>query len=751
MKGFQKKLLAGVLSLAMVLSAGVLPSQSASAAKKIKLSSSKVTVKVGASKKITVKNAPKKAKVTWSSKNKKIAKVNSSGKITGVKKGNTEVTAKVTYTQKKKKKTTKLTCKVTVNAKKDADDAEESAAPTGAPAASQPAATPTATPEITPEPTPVTLPSFNAPNEDGPSNIGEAREVEIVGGTSDSMTVYDNGSMRPELSSKELIVAEMGQGINLGNTMEATKAMGEIDNFSEATDFEQAWGAPITTQEFIDAVHSYGFNTLRIPVAWSSMVSKDGNYTINEKMLGRVEEIANYALNNGMYVIINIHWDYGWWGQFGACKLDENGGKVADQTTRDNAMKRYVSYWEQISERFKDYSDHLIFESANEEFGPRGDAMNNPLGEDGYPLKVEEGGIAGNLTDEEAYALANQLNQTFLDIVRASGGNNLVRHVLLAGISTNIDMTVDDKYVMPKDIVTTDEKANGASKLSVSVHYYDPWSYCGDGMSSSSYTEKDKKNHTEQFDKMKKFSDAGYGVMVGEYGVCNPRQEQVVDWLADANAAMTERGFLPVLWDTPGTYFERGDCKMKYKDVAEFFNELTGSEGDTDIKESTGKPKTNSEILNVPEEKEPLWSWTGRWRKNAADNIGLDGEKVTSTDMSRFVQTQACTDDSKITFNDWGYQSFLKADLFLNLKKPFIYFTFEEDLATVVGNLELSTSGDDLKGSHNLEKYPYDYWNGRGVALSKELLEGLEEDGWLNLTFGTKPIVTGIYVYDLGE
>ena len=114
MRKVTKKWIAGMLSLAMVLTAGVVPEQTAgAAAKKMKLSATKVTVKVKQSKKVTVKNAPKKAKISWSSKNKKIAKVSNKGKITGVKKGNTKVVAKVVYKKGKKKVTKKLTVKVT--------------------------------------------------------------------------------------------------------------------------------------------------------------------------------------------------------------------------------------------------------------------------------------------------------------------------------------------------------------------------------------------------------------------------------------------------------------------------------------------------------------------------------------------------------------------------------------------------------------------------------------------------------------
>ena len=327
-KAHVKKLLAMALVAAMTVT-GVTAGNpdvhhAQAAAKKVTLKFKKTSYSVTEKKtlslkgQISKKNISKVKKLTWSSKSTKIAKVSTKGVVTGMKAGTTVVSCKVQYKAAGKKayqtKTIKTTVKVNAAAAK----------------------------------------KFTVKWNDT-SNIGDEKIVSIVGGTSDSMKVKDNGTMRKDLSTQYLIKNEMGTGINLGNTMEATKASGEIDNFKEATDFEQAWSAPITTQKYIDSVHSYGFNTIRIPVAWSSMISKDGSYTINDKMLGRVEEIVNYALNNGMYVIINDHYDYGWWGMFGA----------SDESLRARAWKKYEAIWTQISERFKNYSDHLIFESAN--------------------------------------------------------------------------------------------------------------------------------------------------------------------------------------------------------------------------------------------------------------------------------------------------------------------------------------------------------------------------------------------------
>lgn len=747
-----KKIVATALSLAVVCSTistfGASAKNVSAASKKVtlKFQNSSTTMKVGQKKNLKVikKNVKKIKSMKWTSSKTKVASVNKKGVVTAKKAGNATITCKVKYQAVAKKKiaTKSLKYKVTVKNKAVTTkvptittQAPQSAAPTGdSNIVSTIAPTATSSPEATIPPdalntpvvsaTPVPIP-FTVKSNDT-SNVGEGREVAIVGGTSDKMTVKDNGTMREDLSFQYLIKNEMGEGINLGNTMEATKAAGEKDDYTEATDFEQAWGAPITTQKYIDAVHSYGFNTIRIPVSWSSIVSKDGNYTIGEKMLGRVEEIVNYALNNGMYVIINEHYDYGWWGEFGS----------ADPEIAANAQKRYESYWRQIAERFKNYSDHLIFESANEEFG-------NFINEGNLGFNTAVDGVVGTLSVDECYAMVNKMNQRFLDIVRESGANNEKRHLLIAGFNTDIDKTVDSRYEMPKD--TED---NGTKKLSVSVHYYTPWEFCGDGVDGGEYTAADKAVTVEKFASLKRFTDAGYGVIVGEFAVCNPHKDGVIEWLTDVMQIASESGCLPVLWDTPGNYFDRDACLMNYQDVAELYNGITGANGNTaDITTRTGKLSADITPIEITDADVPVWSWEGTWAKNDGKNIGIDGEVVTKTDVTKFVQTTTCTDESKIGFNDWGYQSFLKVD-WSKMKSPCIKIQFKDEVEDTVGKLILATASADGKVGKDEQSYEFATWTGKGVILPKSMVESLKTSPSLYLTFGNAPVVTGIYVYD---
>lgn len=353
--------------------------------------------------------------------------------------------------------------------------------------------------------------------------VGSAEEAEAV----------DNGVMREGLTALEA-TRLMGNGINLGNTLEACDNNVGIKTNTPLS-YETHWGQPKTTQAMIDGMKAAGFDTIRIPVAWMTNATHlyEGDYTIDADYMDRVEEVVRYARKAGMYVIINDHWDGGWYGMFGSESAE----------TRALAMEAYKGMWQQIAERFRDYSDYLIFESANEELGGRFD--------ENSPLYCSDS-VVTYLTDDERYALTNEINQTFVDVVRATGGNNAARFLLIAGYSTDINQTCDDRFQMPKDTVD--------SKLMVSVHYYDPWSYCG-ASSAVSATKWGKVSDYEYLDqqlaKMTKFTEAGYGVVIGEYGALPCSDGLKDNTLAYHTAfldACTKYNLTNCLWDCSGLY-----------------------------------------------------------------------------------------------------------------------------------------------------------------------------------------------------
>ena len=353
----------------------------------------------------------------------------------------------------------------------------------------------------------------------------------------------DNGDENINMTSAEL-VKDMGNGWNLGNTMEAVADW--LGTNATARSYETAWGQPYTTKEMIDGLKSAGIDSVRIPVAWSNLMSDDGKYTIAEGYIKRVDEIVSYVLDNDMYAVVNIHWDGGWWEDFGS----------ADTAVSDAAWAKYTAIWTQLSEHYKDYSHKLILESANEELG---------------------NSTKGKSKDDESYARVTAINQKFVDIVRASGSKNADRYLLIAGYNTDINMTCSDKYKMPTDTIE--------SRLIISVHYYTPSTYCiankvdnSWGFKESWGGDADKAEMRKYFEKMKKFTDAGYGVIIGEYGVTEMEQadgslalkEGAADFIASVKALSDEFGYCPMLWDT-GAFYDRNAGSFKDDAIAEIF------------------------------------------------------------------------------------------------------------------------------------------------------------------------------------
>lgn len=345
--------------------------------------------------------------------------------------------------------------------------------------------------------------------------------VSVLNVSAEEIPGSQNTTMR-DITVSDL-VKDMGIGINLGNTFEAINSWTADPTVS---DFETAWGSPIVTKEMIQGYADAGFGVLRVPVAWSNMMEDDGTYTINADYLARVKEVINWALDSDLYVIMNIHWDGGWWSNF--------------PKEKEECMKKYTRIWSQLSEEFKTYGDYLMFESLNEEGG------------------------WGNIKGSESYALLNEINQTFVDLVRASGGNNGERHLLIAGYNTDIQKTCNELFEMPNDPV---------NRCALSVHYYTPPTFAILEEDASWGTNRTTWGTDEDFAELQlymdmvkeKFVDNGVPVILGEFGcpTKNKEADSVRLYLSSVcNAAFT-RDICPVLWDTPNNHYNRPTATMK--------------------------------------------------------------------------------------------------------------------------------------------------------------------------------------------
>ncbi|MDP4210541.1 MAG: glycoside hydrolase family 5 protein [Bacteroidota bacterium] len=329
-----------------------------------------------------------------------------------------------------------------------------------------------------------------------------------------------------KLPTAQKIAGQMTIGWNLGNTLEAICG-------------EDAWGGGHTSQRLIDSVKAAGFNTVRLPVSWfchSDTVAS----VIDKEWLARVKEIVDYCIKDDMYVILNMHWDKGWL---------ENRVNKANQNI---VNKRQHVYWTQIANYFKDYDEHLLFAGANE-----------PNAHDSIQMSV----------------LLNY-HQTFIDAVRATGGNNSSRTLIIQGPSTDVDDTYKLMNTMPKDKI--------ADRLMAEVHYYTPFQFCllekdADWGNMVYYWGKDYHSATDtmrnaswgeesdvekKFDSMKaKFVDKGIPVIIGEFAAgkrkLSPPSDQALHnasveyyYKYVVKSAISKR-LIPICWDVPMGLFNR--------------------------------------------------------------------------------------------------------------------------------------------------------------------------------------------------
>ncbi len=319
-----------------------------------------------------------------------------------------------------------------------------------------------------------------------------------------------------DITTMEL-VKEMGIGINLGNTFEAT-----YNKDNTVNGYETGWGSPTITQEMIQGMADEGFGVLRIPVAWSNMMDFDKDYEINADYMARVKEVTEWALDADMYVIVNIHWDGGWWEDF--------------PTDTDECMHRYERMWQQICDGFAEYDDHVMFESLNEEGGWS---------------SVWDQWSGTQEQKEQSYGLLNEINQTFVDLVRSQDNNNAERHLLIAGYTTDIDLTCDSLFEMPDDPL---------NRCAVSVHYYSPSSFAIAEENTTWTTPRTfwgtGADYTElktQMNKLKTtFIDNGIPVIIGECASAsrlNKEASELVRYNLAVIGEAVDNGLCPIIWD----------------------------------------------------------------------------------------------------------------------------------------------------------------------------------------------------------
>ncbi len=301
------------------------------------------------------------------------------------------------------------------------------------------------------------------------------------------------------------ITREMGTGWNLGNTM---------DGHSGFTPGETAWQPTVTTQKLVNAVHDAGFSTMRLPVTWGTMIDDANGYKIDEAWLSRVQDIADYAAKQDMYVIINLHHDGA--EQTGWLRIAYEGEQL------EEVKRKFAAVWQQIAETFRDYDEHIIFEAMNEVCG-------------------DDPSQAGYLKD---FRTIEALNQIFVDTVRATGGNNAQRWLSVVPRYTNIQNVLNTSYgfTLPKD---------PANHIMLSVHDYDYSFGIQANMNATLWNQEKAINLSKLMEQLKTtFVDKGVPVVLGEYGAVNKNNIGNRVYYYEAMNRMAQmNGIVPVCWD----------------------------------------------------------------------------------------------------------------------------------------------------------------------------------------------------------
>ncbi len=331
------------------------------------------------------------------------------------------------------------------------------------------------------------------------------------------------------MSSNAITLAKkIHLGWNLGNTLEAMSKVNGVYVGSETV-----WGNAKATEAFIKAVKAAGFNAIRIPCAWDVYVEDRNTYKIKDSWMTRVKEVVNYCVNNDMYAILNVHWDGGWL---------ENNPTYAKQTVVNQEQE---ALWKQIAVAFRDYDEHLLFAGTNE-------------------VHVDY-----NTPSKENIAVQWSFNQTFVDAVRATGGRNAYRNLVVQTYNTNIALGVSDMKI-PTDPAT--------NRLMVEVHYYDPYDFVlndekenpgtgkyfwGEPYKSYGIDNWGQEDYMKQqlANVKKAFVDKGYPVILGEFGairrlsltgnILQKHLESRAYYAKTLVATAKQNGLLPFYWD-PG-------------------------------------------------------------------------------------------------------------------------------------------------------------------------------------------------------
>lgn len=370
---------------------------------------------------------------------------------------------------------------------------------------------------------------------------GYSRKDVVVKRDKKTVVIPDAGM---EHNAKEL-AGMMTAGINIGNTMECPNGEGD-------------WSGVKVNEAYIRGLKAAGFNAVRIPCAWASHFSDAQNYIISTEWLDRVKQVVSWCVANDMYVVLNAHWDGGW--------LEDH---IFDASKEADIIKEQKAIWQQVATKMNSFDEHLLFAACNEP------GMN-------------ETSSGGKTWNAEAAARVVKYEQAMIDVVRATGGNNAVRTIVVQGLGTSIASTDANMTNLPTD--------NVEGRMMVEVHFYEPYQFClmeqdanwgkmfyywGAANKVEGSDRNTPDNQAEawvdsQMAKMKaKYVDQGIPVILGEYSAMFRNVENQAKHDASVcyygeyvTRVAKNNGCVPFYWET-GTVINRNDGTVKKQNVVD--------------------------------------------------------------------------------------------------------------------------------------------------------------------------------------
>lgn len=341
-------------------------------------------------------------------------------------------------------------------------------------------------------------------------------EPEITAGpiTATSLKTFVPGKNSAEMA------ANMTIGWNLGNTFDATGKAGVA--------CENAWGQPTTTKEMIHGIRQAGFVTIRIPVSWHDHIKKGSStYEIDEAWINRVKEVVDWALEEGLCVIINMHHDNLSEAQM---KNTSYGFDVTkDAAIQEKSQKYIAGVWKNVAEVFKDYDHSLVFELLNEPRDVNGSSWGNEWWVGGENAKV-------------ANKIIGNYEQAALNEIRATGSKNADRFILVPAYAGSSDCI--EGFSLPKD--------SAESRIMIETHGYTPYVFAMKPNSEGgthTFTESHKNDINWMLTNIyNNFVSKGIGVVMDEMGVTNKNNEaDRIKWAEYYFSTAHSKG-IPCLW-----------------------------------------------------------------------------------------------------------------------------------------------------------------------------------------------------------